>query len=146
MRSNLLFEVGTASEGLFFQEKHPSLFLPTFLRSAVFSAPPSRMLVSRSTLKDCMFLSHSMSGCTCLLQVSPRDTRCTGLPILAGICLVPEERYFWPRCSEPWRLWRRWGVGGLLRMCAGFAVKNTGSAWLWGMHRGPGGTQRVSRA
>lgn len=57
--------------------------------------------MSRSTLKDGMYLSLSMSGCTCLLQVSPRDTRCTGLPILAWSCLAPEERYFWRRGSEP---------------------------------------------
>ena len=66
----------------------PILRLPTFLRRSVFWAPPSRMLVSLSTSKDCWCLSLSMSGFTFLLQVSPIDTRCTGLPILACICLV----------------------------------------------------------
>lgn len=68
------------------------LLLPTFLRSAVFAAPPSRMLVSLSTSKDGWRLSLSMSGCTCQLQASPIDTR-AGLPILARICLLSEERY-----------------------------------------------------
>ena len=62
--------------------------------------------MSSSTLKDCMCLSLSMSGCTCLLQVSPIDTRCTGLPILARVCLVSEKRDFWPGCSEPWAVLR----------------------------------------
>lgn len=48
--------------------------------------------MSSSTQKDRMCLSLSMSGCTCLLQVSPIDTRCTGLPILARVCLVSEKR------------------------------------------------------
>lgn len=73
----------------------PSLHLPTFLLSAVFWAPLSRMLVSRSTSKDCTDLSLSMSGCTCLLQGSPIDTRCTGLPILPRICLAASRV-----CSE----------------------------------------------
>lgn len=38
--------------------------------------------MSRSTLKDLTALSLSMSGCIFLLQGSPMDTRCSGLPIL----------------------------------------------------------------
>lgn len=66
--------------------------------------------MSRSTSKDGLYLSLWMSGCMCLLQGSPIDTRCTGLPILAWICLVSEERessfpllqFCFPYFSDSW--------------------------------------------
>lgn len=66
------------------------------------------MLVSRSTLKDGECLSLSMSGCTCQLQVSPRDTRCIGLPILD---LLVSLRV----CSEHWEVPRTCVQKALLR-------------------------------
>lgn len=93
----------------------PSLLLPTFLRSAVFWASPSRMLVSSSTLKDGECLSLSMSGCMLLLRASPADTRGPGLPAIARLCLASEERDFQPSCSEPWTALRSCVQHELLR-------------------------------
>ena len=73
------------------------------------------MLVSSSTLKDCECLSLSMSGCMLLLQASPADTRCTGLPAIAQLCLASEKRYFQPRSSEPWTVLRTFVQHELLR-------------------------------
>ena len=71
--------------------------------------------MSSSTLKDCECLSLSMSGCMLLLQASSADTRCTGLPTIAQLCLASEKRYFQPRCSEPWTVLRTCVQHQLLR-------------------------------